>query len=161
MTQILRSEQLHAHSRETLTRSGVSLLALAIVCSFQPSSTCSTREHFICAELWLFIGTKAKHAPWRRTKPRYEIHHLLQTPLRSWNKQEDKELYGGGRGGSLSQLLVAVNKDNYSYRALSPKELRHFIDAAPLILITRVEQRRAGTVIILKMENSPWEVETA
>lgn len=68
MTQTLRSEQLHAYSRETLTRSGVSLLALVMLCSFQPSSTCSTCEHFICTELWLFIGTKAKHAPWQQDK---------------------------------------------------------------------------------------------
>lgn len=128
MTQTLRSEQLHASSRETLTRSGVSLPALVMLFSFQPSSTCSTCEHFICTELWLFIGTKAKHVPWQQDKAKVWNPSLAGTSRKTRNRT----------GKSLSQLLVAVNKDNYSYRALSPKELRHFIDAAPLILITRV-----------------------
>lgn len=138
MTQILRSEQLIAYSRETLARSGVSLLALVIVCSFQPSSTCSTCEHFICTELWLFIGTKAKHVPWQQDKAK------VWNPSPAPNAPEKLEQAGrqgiipGKTGKSLSRLLVAVNKGNYSYRALSLKELKHFIDAAPSILITRV-----------------------
>lgn len=135
MTQTLRSEQLHAYSRETLTRSGVSLLALVMLCSFQPSSTCSTCEHFICTELWLFIGTKAKHAPWQQDKAKVWNPSLASIAP---EKLEQAGRQGIVPGKSLSQLLVAVNKDNYSYRALSPKELRHFIGAAPLILITRV-----------------------
>ena len=61
---------------------------------------------------------------------------------------------------SLQQFPAAVNNGNYNYRASPLRSSKHFLDAAALILITRVEQGKEQALSSLyRWKTSPREAE--